>query len=369
MKRAAFLLVFIACTPIGASFSHAVHVPLPPAFRATAVAIADMNADGTNDIVLTGESQQLLILLGDGKGNFRQGARAAAGVQPSAFAIADLDGDGLRDVVIANHDTDHLTLLFGTKQGAFTKREIRVHSVPHPHTIAVADTDNDKRPDLIFDSWGENRLMIVRGAGSWSAPAVPVEVGRKPYWNCVSADLNADGKPDLIAPNAGLGTVSILLGQGNNQFRHAPGSPMAAGPGPFTIATGDFDGDGDLDIAVANYSGQLTDTANDGLTWIRNDGAGRFTPFPQRVVAGTYSARLATGNINRDRYADVAFANSASHTVTIVYGSASGPKTSENVETMNGPHAVALGDLNGDGRADLVVTSEDVGEVWVHFAR
>ena len=143
MKRVAFLVVLIACTPIGASFSHAVHIPLPPAFRATAVAIADMNGDGKNDIVLTGESQILLVLLGDNKGNFKQGPRAAAGVQPSAFTIADLDGDGIRDVVIANHDTDHLTLLTGTKQGGFTHREIRVHSVPHPHMIAVADTDND----------------------------------------------------------------------------------------------------------------------------------------------------------------------------------------------------------------------------------
>jgi len=328
-----------------------------------------MNGDGKNDIIVTGEPQLLLLFLGDGKGGFTQGARVPAGVQPNAFVAADLDGDGRRDVVIANHDTDLITLLSGTKQGTFTRREIRVHSIPHPHTIAVADTDNDKRPDIIIDSWGENRLMILLGRDGWRMPGVAVDVGRKPYWNCVAADLNGDGKPDLVTPNAGLGTVSILLGQGNNQFRHAAGSPFSAGSVAFTVATGDFDGDGDTDVAVANYSGHPTDTANDGITWIRNDGAGRFTPFPTRVARGEYSARLATGKVNADRYDDIAFSNSNSNLVTIVYGSAAGPRASENVATMKAPHAVALADLNGDGKADLIVTGEETDQMLIYFGR
>ena len=85
-----------------------------------------------------------------------------------------------------------------------------------------------------------------------------------------------------------------------------------------------MNGDGRPDVLVANYSGHASATADDGLTWIRNDGGRRFTPFPDRFAKGDYSARLAAGDVNGDGTADVAFSNTNGRTVTVVFGSREG---------------------------------------------
>ena len=101
---------------------------------------------------------------------------------------------------------------------------------------------------------------------------VPIEIGRKPYINVVAADLDGDGHVDLVMPNSGLDSICILFGDGHGHFTHARQSPLVAGPTPFMVAVADLNGDGRPDIVVANYSGHITDTSGDGLTWVRNDG-------------------------------------------------------------------------------------------------
>lgn len=371
MKRAAILLTvaFFACTPADAGFGPPLRLRLPAGFSAITLILADLNADGHADIAVAGDPQNLAVFLNDGKGGFRAAKSTTAGAHPSALAAGDMNGDGRIDLVVANHEMDYVTLLLGDGKGDFTARTLPVHSKPHPHAIAVGDVDGDGKSDIIVDSWMEDRFMVLLGRQQWQGPGMAVPIGRKPYWNVAAADVDGDGALDLVAPNVGRGTVCILTGNGRGQFTHVPGSPFAAGPGPFTVAVGDLNGDRRPDVAVANYSGHASQTANDGLTWIRNDGARKFTPMPARVANGRYSARLATGDTNRDGFADVAFTNTSSNTVTIVQGSRTGPRQTTNVTTMNEPHAVVLGDLNGDGRADLVVAGETSAEVHVFLAK
>lgn len=337
-------------------------VTLPAGFRPAALVAADFNGDGVTDIAITGESERLLILLGDGRGGLRAlpvGARA--GKQPYAIIAADMNGDGRMDLVVANHDTDHLTLLTGDGKGAFIAREIKVPSKPHPHMVAAADIDHDGKMELITDSWMEDRLLIVRTDGR----SIPIDVGRKPYLTLSAADLDGDGNVDLVTPNEGLGTVSILFGDGRGQFTHATQSPIPAGAEPFAATIADVNGDGRPDIVVGNYSGHITDTARDGVTWIRNDGSRHFTAFTNRVAVGHGTYRVAAGDFNGDGIADIAAANGAASDVTIVYGSHAGPQRSISIPTMAGPHAIAMADLNGDGRADLLVISENRDEMLV----
>ena len=129
-----------------------------------------------------------------------------------------------------------------------------------------------------------------------------------------------------------------------------------------------MNGDGRPDVVVANYSGHADATADDGLTWIRNDGNRRFTPFPLRLARGDYSSNLATGDVNGDGIADVAFPNTNGVSVTVLFGSPAGPHGAESVSTMPAPYAIALADLDGDGRADLVVTSQTSDEMLVFLA-
>jgi hypothetical protein len=348
-------------------FGPPLHVPLSKDFEVVAVAAADFDGDGRIDLAVIGRTG-LCLLVADGRGNFRPCTPVAAGANPSSMAVADMNGDGRLDVVVANHETDYVTLLLGAGGGRFTSRPLHVRSRPHPHAVAVGDFDGDGRPDIAVDSWGEDRITLLFGKDAWRGPGTPLPMGTNPYYTISAADVDGDGHVDLVAPNWGKGAVSILLGDGHEGFAHAPGSPFKAGPSPFSAAVADVNGDGRPDVVVANYSGHARATADDGLTWIRNDGNRRFTPVPDRVARGDYSARLAAGDVDGDGIADVAFSNANGRTVTVVFGSRAGPRGGETVTTMPAPHALALADLNGDGRADLVVTSETSDEMIVFLA-
>jgi hypothetical protein len=357
------------CANAALPFGPSVRIPLPPGFHPVAVVAADFNGDGIADIVAAGERNQLLVLTADRRGGFRAGLPVPAGSNPSSIAVADMNGDGHLDVVVANHESDYVTLLLGDGAGHFAARRLPLHSKPHPHAVAVGDFDRDSHPDIAVDSWGENRITLLFGRDDWRGPGTPVDLGTNPYYTIAAADLDGDGNLDLVAPNWGHGTVSILFGDGKGHFAHAQGSPLAAGPSPFSAIVADVNGDRRPDIVVANYSGHSNMTANDGLTWVRNDGGRRFTPFPERDARGDYSARIAGGDVNGDGFIDCAFSNGNGTTVTVVYGSSGGPRGTDSVATMPSPHALALADLDGDGRADLIVASEKSDEILVFLAR
>lgn len=327
----------------------ATRIPLPHGFRPAAIASADFNGDHNADLAVAGASE-VIIFFGDGRGGFRVAARRPAGANPSSISATNAF------IAIANHETDYVTLI---DTATFTPHTLHLHSNPHPHAVAIGDFDGDGQVDLAVDSWADSRIMLLFGRNRWRGPGTPVDIGTKPYWTIAAADLNGDGHTDLVTPNAGRGTVSILLGDGHGHFAHAHGSPFGAGSAAFAAAIADVNGDGKPDVVVANYSGHATDTANDGLTWIRNDGAGRFTAFPQRIAPGNYSARIATGDLDGDRFADTVFTNGNASTVTIVHGSATGPRAVENVTVMPHPHAVAIA-----GRC-IAVTSDDIDELVV----
>jgi hypothetical protein len=348
-------------------FARPLHVALPKDFGAVAVAAADFDGDGRVDLAVTGRTG-VCVLLGDGRGGFRPCAPVAAGANPTSMAVADVNGDGRPDIVVANHETDYVTPLVNAGAGRFTSRPLRLRSYPHPHAIAVGDFDRDGKPDIAVDSWGEDRVTLLFGRDDWRGPGTPVDLGTRPYHTLTAADVDGDGNVDLVAPNWGKGTVSILLGDGHGRFAHAPGSPFAAGPTPFGAAVADLNGDGRPDVVVANYAGRANATADDGLTWIRNDGNRRFTPFPMRLVRGDYSSTVATGDVNGDGIADVAFPNTNGTSVSLLFGSPDGPRGAETVATMPAPYAICLADLNGDGRADLVVTSQKRDEILVFLA-
>ena len=353
---------------LAALFAAPIHLGLPAGFRPMGIATADFNHDGNVDVALCGESQQLLVFLGDGRGGLHLTTQQArCGLHPSSMIAADLNGDGWADLAVSNHETDYLTVLINDRRGRFAEQHIHVHSIPHPHTVAAADVNRDGRVDLITDSWAENRitLLLSTAPGIWRSPGSTIDVLRRPYLNIVAADLDGDGNVDLAMPNYGFDSVSIFFGDGHGHFTPAPQSPIAAGPTPFAIAIGDVNGDGRPDILVANYSGHMTDTAHDGLTWIRNDGRRRFTAFPQRVLTADGSWRVVSGDINGDGFADAVITDVATDRVTIAYGSRGGLHAGPSIATMHAPHSVALADLNHDGRADILAITETVDELFV----
>jgi hypothetical protein len=340
----------------------------------SAIAAGDFNGDGKMDVVVASEgSNDVTVLLGDGRGGLRQGASVPAGANPAEIFVGDFDRDGYPDLAIANHDTSFVTILLGDGKGGFRPAPgspLTVHSKPHPHTVDGCDANGDGNLDLVIDSWEEERLTLLLGdgKGGFQTPGLPIEVGRKPYRNLKLRDVNGDGKCDIVAPSYGKGVVTILLGDGRGNFK--AGDPIPAGPAPFTVDVGDLNRDGNPDLAFSNYSGQITDPSKDAITFLLGDGKGGFRPGP-RLSTGRGPFQLCSGDVNGDGFADVATANYGDSELTVAFGGRDGlsPSRTVRVPVPDKPERVLLVDLNGDRRADAVVASGEGHEVIVLLAK
>ncbi len=180
--------------------------------------------------------------------------------------------------------------------------------------------------------------------------AVTYGVGSGPM-SVAIGDLNGDGEADLAVANWGGGngdTVSVLLNEGSGTFGTAV--TYGVGSGPASVAIGDLNGDGKADLAVAN-GGSAT------VSVLLNEGSGRFgTAVTYGVGSGPNS--VAIGDLNGDGKADLAVANSGDNTVSVLLNEGSGRfGTAVTYGVGSGPFSVAIGDLNGDGKADLAVAN------------
>jgi len=331
------------------------------------IEIADLNNDKINDLIITnGEDSSLTVLLGTGKGNFREapGSPFPAGFMPNDIAIADFNKDGIPDLAIANHDRKYLTVLAGDGKGAFTPLKgspFHVEVRPHTHGVVAADFNGDGNLDLVTDSWGNNQLAILFGnkTGGFYSGIKYIKVGKHPYQRVRSADLNKDGHADIVTTNLDGNNTTILLGDGKGNFHEPPGSPFACGDSPFGVAIGDINNDGNLDLAIVNSpSVTSSNTGRDGLWILLGDGKGKFaTMSGSPFTTGIGPTRVAIGDMNGDGIQDIAVANYKSGTVTIFIMGKKGVISSYTVTVGSKPDGIAIGDLNGDGKKDIIVAN------------
>jgi hypothetical protein len=195
------------------------------------------------------------------------------------------------------------------------------------------------------------------------------------------ADLNGDGKLDLVIPNSsfnmptgdtqlGSGTITVFLGNGNGSFQN--GVSYTVGLNAVFVAVGDFNGDGHPDLAVADAGGNQIDQSNPGaLAVLLGNGDGTFQNAV-RYAAPLGSTWVATGDFNGDGYADVALGSDTSLS-GIAQGAltvflSNGDGTLRNALTYGAgtnPLGITVGDLNGDGKPDLVYVDQVQNSVGV----
>jgi uncharacterized protein (TIGR03437 family) len=177
--------------------------------------------------------------------------------------------------------------------------------------------------------------------------AVSYAVGFNPTYAAIG-DFNADGKADLAVANAGSGTISVLLGNGDGTFQAAVNH--SAGSGPVSIAVGDFNGDGKADLAVTN-------SGSGNVSVLLGNGDGTF----QAAVnygAGVRPSYAAIGDFNSDGKADLAVANSGSGNVSVLLGNGDGTfQAAVDYGAAASSASIAVADFNRDGKADLAVAN------------
>jgi uncharacterized repeat protein (TIGR03803 family) len=178
-------------------------------------------------------------------------------------------------------------------------------------------------------------------------------------------DVNGDGKPDLVTTDYYSGTVSVFLGNGNGTFQ--PPSNYSTGSGPESLAIGDVNGDGKPDLVVANFglNAGIDPLGTNTVSVLLGNGNGTFQPQTS-YATGNYPLSVAMGDLNGDGKTDLVVANSDSNTVSVLLGNGNGTfQTQTSYATAANPSSVAIGDLNGDGKLDLVTANFTSGTVSV----
>lgn len=223
-----------------------------------------------------------------------------------------------------------------------------------PTSVATADLNGDGRPDLVITKAGSSNVTVLLGNGNGGfASSVNYLAGGQPG-NALVADVNGDGKPDLVVTDTVSGSVEALKGNGDGSF--GPASRFAAIGNPVAIALGNFYGHGKIDLAVASPTGVLV---------LQNDGSGNFSTGSLHTISGQAVA-LAAADLSGSGHDDL-IVGSADGTVSLLTGDGAGQFTAlPAIAVATGPlSSVVTGDFNGDGRPDLAVTEVNAGKVTV----
>lgn len=235
-----------------------------------------------------------------------------------------------------------------------------------PRAVMVADFNNDGKPDLAVVNQGpfstsssQSSLSVLLGSGNGSFQAAVTSkvlnsgLATGTAGSAAVGDFNGDGLPDVALNTAGPAgpAVEVLLGKGDGSFQPTH-LILPVGQTPLSVAAGDFDHNGALDLVTANSNGTLS--------LLLGNGNGSFRPRIDLAVGGDPRA-VAVGDFNGDGRLDVATAQQLSNTVSVLLGHGDGTFARPLVFAASGqnftPSSLAVGDVNGDGRPDLVINS------------
>ena len=317
-----------------------------------ALVAGDFNGDGRTDLAVANYgSDDVSVLLGNGDGTFRDQVRYAAGVAPYALVAGDFDGDGRTDLAVANYGSHDVSVLLGNGDGTF-RDQVRYAAGDRASALVAGDFDGDGRTDLAVANQDSHDVSVLLGNGDgtfrdqmrYAAGAFPAAL--------VSGDFDGDGRTDLAVANFGSGDVSVLLGKGDGTFRDQV---------RYAAGTGQRHRGGGLRRRRPHRPGrrQLGLQRRVGVAGQRR----RHLPGPGAVPGGGRAIRVVTGDFNGDGRTDLAVANQDSNDVSVLL-SLNGTFAASGPFAIN-PHATPLvTHLSGDGADDVMVINGAGDILW-----
>ena len=352
------------------------------------VSIGDFNGDGKPDLAIANYvSNTVSVLLnttapGATTPSYANQATFATGISPNSVSIGDFNGDGKPDLAIVNRSSYSVSVLLNTTApGATTPsfaNQATFATGNIPRSVSIGDFNGDGKPDLAIANFASASVSVLLnttapGATTPSyANQATFATGISP--NSVSiGDFNGDGKLDLAIANSTSNSVSVLLNT------TAPGAPtptyanqtmFATGSLPKSVSIGDFNGDGKPDLAIANYAsnsvGVLLNTTDTGATTPSYASQATF-------VTGNLPFSVSIGDFNGDGKPDLALANGyyASNSVSVLLNTTAPGATTPSYAnqatfaTGSNPFSVSIGDFNGDGKPDLAIANSTSNSVSV----
>jgi hypothetical protein len=322
------------------------------------VAAADVNGDGKLDLISANYGfwnwsfgyGTVSVLTNDGSGSFVTSSSLVMGDHPMSVTAADVNGDGKMDVVCPRINDGgngtNLSVMTNNGSGSFVTASSPVVG-SSPRWAVAADVNGDDKVDLISANGNANNLTVLtnNGSGGFATASSP-GVGTSPL-SVTAADVNGDGKVDLISANYGTNTLTVLTNNGNGSGGFTTASSPTVGLNPHSVTAADVNGDGKVDLISANF-------AADTLSVLTNDGSGGFVTASTLSV-GAGPRQVAVADINGDGKLDLISANAKTNTLSVLTNNGSGGfVTASTLDVGDTPFSVTAADVNGDGKMDLI---------------
>ncbi|MFT3907395.1 MAG: VCBS repeat-containing protein [Steroidobacteraceae bacterium] len=344
-------------------------VSIPSGSRSVHVLALDLNKDGVPDIVAANqggmslEKGTITVVLGKGKGQFAAPVQYTLGnAGPYETAAGDFNGDGYPDLAVELFGTSDPTIVatevdvfINNGDGTF-KPFVKYDTGTKPRAVAAADMNGDGKLDLVVANSTANTVGVLLGKGDGTfGPRSDFPAGNNPH-GVVVADFNKDGKPDVaLANNGPTGALHVLLGKGDGTLGEA--IQYEAGAGTFSIDAGDFNHDGYPDLVTANQR-------SGSVSVLINTGKGSFNPpvdYPASGDPGGKPVSVTVADLRQNGKLDVLSsvsnirAEAGGGFTDILFGNGDGTfQPPLRVPTGSGSYDAAVADFDGDGVLDFV---------------
>ena len=357
---------------------------------AQSVVVADVNGDGKPDLVVATLcfcDLGVAVLLGNGDGTFRTLVTySSGGALADSVAVADVNGDGKPDLLVGNecgnfrnntclgNGESGVGVLLGNGDGTFQSPLTFPSGGTYLQSVSVADVDGDGRPDLLVVNLcafvnaancpvtlrnGTVGVLLGNGNGTFQLINTFESGGIEPTSIAVG-DLNGNGTLDLVVANFGSGTVGVLPGNGFGFFGRAV---TYSAQGANWVAVADVNGDGKLDLVVANGAAGV----------LLGNGDGTFRPIVTYNSAGLETTSIAVADANGDGKPDLVVSNLCTDNTCsggsagVLPGNGDGTFQKALIYKSGGsfPYSVAVADVNGDAKPDLLVANSGSSTVGV----